>query len=75
MALEFLYAFFLCITLLAGSAASAPPHSQCLDNPPDLTASHNEAGKVVDDLAGFKAYITGTVHSDRAIVLASDIFG
>uniref|UniRef100_A0A3B6H3J3 Dienelactone hydrolase domain-containing protein n=1 Tax=Triticum aestivum TaxID=4565 RepID=A0A3B6H3J3_WHEAT len=75
MALDLLYSFLLCLIVLAGRATSAPLHSQCLDNPPDLTSTGAEAGKVVDDLAGFTAYVTGPVHSDRAIVLASDILG
>ncbi|KAI5002954.1 hypothetical protein ZWY2020_027604 [Hordeum vulgare] len=75
MALELLYTFLLCFTVLAGRATSAPLHLQCLDNPPDLTAAGAESGKVVNDLAGFAAYVTGPVHSDRAIVLASHIFG
>ncbi|KAM3353599.1 hypothetical protein ACQJBY_024639 [Aegilops geniculata] len=75
MALELLCSFLLCLTVLAGGAVSAPLHSQCLDNPPDLTVAGAEAGKVVDDLAGFRAYVTGPVHSHRSIVQASDIFG
>ncbi|XBI31074.1 hypothetical protein VPH35_054693 [Triticum aestivum] len=75
MALELLYTSLICLAALAGGATSAPLHLQCLDNPPDLTAAGAQAGKVVDDLSGFRAYVTGPVHSDRAIVLASDIFG
>ena len=73
--MEVLYPLFLCLAVLAGTAASAPPHSQCLDHPPDFTADRVESGKVVYDFAGYKAYVTGAIHSDRAVVLASDVFG
>ncbi|XP_037459648.1 endo-1,3;1,4-beta-D-glucanase-like [Triticum dicoccoides] len=75
MAMEVLYPFFLCLAVLTGRAVSAPPHSQCHDNPPDMTAARVEAGKVVHDFAGYTAYVTGAIHSDRAVVLASDVYG
>ncbi|VAI81189.1 unnamed protein product [Triticum turgidum subsp. durum] len=74
MAMEVLYPFFLCLAVLTGRAVSAPPHSQCHDNPPDMTAARVEAGKVVHDFAGYTAYVTGAIHSDRAVVLASDVY-
>ncbi|CAL5003127.1 unnamed protein product [Urochloa decumbens] len=67
---------FLCLAVVHVAAATVHEHSQCIDNPPDLSLRGVEAGKVMDGLPGdFTAYITGPSHSERAIVLASDIYG
>ncbi|KAM7255909.1 hypothetical protein ACFE04_011650 [Oxalis oulophora] len=47
--------------------------SQCCSNPPTLNPSYG--GGTVDQLAGFKTYLTGSPHSKLAIVLISDVFG
>ncbi|OEL13370.1 Endo-1,3 1,4-beta-D-glucanase [Dichanthelium oligosanthes] len=67
----------LCLTAVHVAAATVHhEHSQCIDNPPDLSLRGVEAGRVIDGLpGGYRAYVTGLYISPRAVVLASDIYG
>ncbi|POO02299.1 Dienelactone hydrolase [Trema orientale] len=47
--------------------------SQCLENPPSLSSTSG-AGSV-QEVGGLKTYVTGPPHSNRAILLVSDVFG
>ncbi|KAL5541690.1 hypothetical protein UlMin_009400 [Ulmus minor] len=47
--------------------------SQCCENPPTLSSTSGEG--TVQDVGGLKAYVTGSSLSNRAILLASDVFG
>ncbi|GJM88523.1 hypothetical protein PR202_ga04595 [Eleusine coracana subsp. coracana] len=80
----------LALLLLLGAAAAADDvrlllpsssrgnqhqHHPCLDNPPDMTATDGEAGRVVRDYHGLEAYLTGPRRAGRAVVLGSDYYG
>ncbi|KAM0948941.1 putative dienelactone hydrolase, alpha/Beta hydrolase [Dioscorea sansibarensis] len=48
--------------------------SQCCENPPTLNPSAG-AGSVLEDFGGLRGYVTGDPESNRAVILASDVFG
>ncbi|KAJ3693750.1 hypothetical protein LUZ60_009230 [Juncus effusus] len=49
--------------------------SQCCDNPPTLDSDCGK-GKVVDQIGGLKAYVSGSFEASKpAILLVSDVFG
>jgi hypothetical protein len=61
-----------CRRALAGTNTTRP----CLDNPPDMTAAGDEAGRVVRDYHDLEAYLTGSHRAGgRAVILASDYYG
>lgn len=64
--------------LLPSAVPSSRGHQHrhpCLDNPPDMTAAGDEAGRVVRDYHGLEAYLTGSHRADRAVILGSDYYG
>ncbi|KAH7679542.1 putative hydrolase related to dienelactone hydrolase protein [Dioscorea alata] len=48
--------------------------SQCCENPPTLNPAAG-AGSVLEDFGGLRAYVTGDSESNRAVILASDVYG
>ncbi|KAK9943910.1 hypothetical protein M0R45_009500 [Rubus argutus] len=60
----------LCVSLCLQQGVSG---HQCLENPPTLISTFG-AGSVTE-IGGLKAYVTGPSHSERALLLVSDIFG
>ncbi|XP_062108466.1 endo-1,3;1,4-beta-D-glucanase-like [Humulus lupulus] len=49
--------------------------SECFENPPTLLSSTSSGVGTVQDVGGLKSYVTGSPHSNRAILFVSDVFG
>ncbi|XP_062105016.1 endo-1,3;1,4-beta-D-glucanase-like [Humulus lupulus] len=49
--------------------------SECFENPPTLLISTSNGVGTVQDVGGLKSYVTGSPHSKRAILFASDALG
>lgn len=61
--------------VLHRSSLVAPPMAgtQCCENPPVLSSSCGAGA--VEEIAGFKAYVTGSAVSKLAVLLVSDVYG
>ncbi|KAK9146759.1 hypothetical protein Sjap_006662 [Stephania japonica] len=47
--------------------------SQCCDNPPILSSSSGNGR--VEEVGGVKSYVSGSIDSNAAVVLVSDVYG
>ncbi|XP_010532693.1 PREDICTED: endo-1,3;1,4-beta-D-glucanase-like [Tarenaya hassleriana] len=67
---QFLSLVLLCFVLCPRRTISNP---QCLENPPNLDP--NSGSGHVTKIGGLKAYVSGSSHSKRGIILVSDVYG